>query len=99
MENDHISLDEDQKKEKKKKLEKLIDVFNDIKIKAKDTHDYSENLLAKIKEAYLKNKDKIGVNEYYDKICRGILDSAIEKYISFEKSVIIIVDNFNSLCF
>ena len=87
------------KKKIKKKLEKLIEDFNNIKIKAKDTLDYSDNLLLKIEEDYLKNKSKNGVNEYYDKVCRGILDSAIEKYISFEKSLIIIVDNFNSLCF
>ena len=99
MENDHRSLDENQKKENKKKLEKLIEDFNNIKIKAKDTLDYSNHLLVKIEEDYLKNKKKNGVNEYYDKVCRGILDSAIEKYISFEKSLIIIVDNFNSLCF
>ena len=53
----------------------------------------------KIEEDYLKNKNKNGVSEYFDKVCRGILDSAIEKYINFEKSLIIIVDNFNSLCF
>ena len=99
MENDHRSLDENIKKENKKKLEKLIEDFNNIKIKAKDTLDYSDHLLLKMEEDYLKNKNKNGVNEYYDKVCRGIMDSAIEKYISFEKSLIIIVDNYKSLCF
>lgn len=87
------------KKKKKKKLEKLIEDFNDIKIKAKDTLDYSDNLLLKLEEDYLKNKNRNGVNEFYDKVCRGIMDSAIEKYISFEKSLINIVDNYKSLCF
>ena len=98
LENDHLSLDENKKKEKKK-LEKLIEDFNDIKIKAKDTLDYSDNLLLKLEEDYLKNKNRNGVNEFYDKVCRGIMDSAIEKYISFEKSLINIVDNYKSLCF
>lgn len=99
MENDHRRLDEIQKIENKKKLEKLIEDFNDIKIKAKDILDYTDNLLSKIEKDYLKNKNKNGIKEYYDKVCRGILDSAIEKYICFEKSIIIIVDNLNSLYF
>ena len=98
MENDHRSLDENIKKEKKKKLEKLIEDFNNIKIKAKDTLDYSDHLLLKMEEDYLKNKNKNGVNDYYDKVCRGIMDAAIEKYISYEKSIINIVDNYKSLC-
>ena len=73
-------------------MEKLIEDFNNIKIKVKDTLYYSEYLLVKIEEDYLKNKNKNGVNEYYNKVCRGILDPTIEKYISFEKSLIIIVD-------
>ena len=99
MDNDQRILDENQKIENKKKLEKLIEDFNNIKIKAKDTLDYSVNLLMKIEEDYLKNKNKNGVNEYYDKVCRGIIDSAIEQYISYEKKIIIIVDNYKSLCF
>ena len=99
MDNDQRILDENQKIENKKKLEKLIEDFNNIKIKAKDTLDYSVNLLMKIEEDYLKNKNKNGVNEYYDKVCRGIMDSAIEQYISYEKKIIIIVDNYKSLCF
>ena len=99
MDNDQRSIDENQKIENKKKLEKLIEDFNNIKIKAKETLDYSVNLLMKIEEDYLKNKNKNGVNEYYDKVCRGIIDSAIEQYISYEKKIIIIVDNYKSLCF
>lgn len=99
MENDQRSLDENQKIENKKKLEKLIEDFNNIKIKAKETLDYSVNLLMKIEEDYLKNKNKNGVNEYYDKVCRGIMDSAIEQYIRYEKKIIIIFDNYKSLCF
>ena len=99
IENDQIKLNGNQKIEKKKKLEKLIEEYNDIKIKAKDTLDYSDKLLLKIEGDYLKNKNKEGIKEYYDKICRGILDSAIEKYIRFEKSIIIIVDNVHSLYF
>jgi hypothetical protein len=45
-------------------LEKLITDFYDIKIKAKDTLDYSDNLLLKIEEDYLKNK-KQGWNHLY----------------------------------
>lgn len=99
MENDQRSLDENQKIKNKKKLEKLIEDFNNIKIKAKDTLDYSFNLLMRIEEDYLKNKNKNGVNEYYDKVCREIMDSAIEQYISYKKKIIIIEDNYKSLCF
>jgi len=99
METDQRNLDENQKKEKKKKLEKLINDFNNIKVEAKATLDYSDQLLIKIEEDYLKNKNKNGINEYYDKVCRGIMDSAIEQYISYEKSIIIIYDNFKTLCF
>ena len=49
MENDHRSLDEN-KKRKLKKLEKLIEDFNNIKIKVKDTLDYSDHFLVKIEE-------------------------------------------------
>jgi calcineurin-like phosphoesterase family protein len=45
------------------------------------------------------NHDTENKCEYYDKVCRGIMDSAIEKYISYEKSLINIVDNYKSLCF
>ena len=99
METDQRNIDENQKKENKKKLEKLINDFNNIKVKAKATLDYSAHLLIKIEEDYLKNKNKNAVNKYYDKVCRGIMDSAIEQYISYEKSIIIIFDNFKNLCF
>ena len=99
METDQRNLDENQRKESKKKLEKLINDFNNIKVKAKATLDYSVHLLNKIEEDYLKNKNKNAVNEYYDKVCRDIMDSAIEQYISYEKSIIIIFDNFKNLCF
>ena len=92
-------LNENLKIENKKKLEKLIKDFNNIKIKAKNILVYSDHLLMKTEEDYLKNKNKNGVNEYYDKVCRGIIDSAIEQYISYEKKIIIIVDNYKSLCF
>ena len=75
-------LNENLKIENKKKLEKLIKDFNNIKIKAKNILVYSDHLLMKTEEDYLKNKNKNGGNEYYDKVCRGIMDSSIEQYIS-----------------
>ena len=99
MKTDQRKLDENQKKESKKKLEKLINDFNNIKVKAKATLDNSVHLLNKIEEDYLKNKNKNAVNKYYDKVCRVIMDSAIKQYISYEKSIIIIFDNFKNLYF
>ena len=61
-------------------MEKLINDFNNIKIKSKATLDYSAHLFMKIVKDYLKNKNKNGVNKYYDKICRGIFGPLIEIY-------------------
>ena len=55
-------LNENLKIENKKKLEKLIKDFNNIKIKAKNILVYSDHLLMKTEEDYLKNKNKNGAN-------------------------------------
>lgn len=96
MENNN-KIDEIQKGKSKKLLESLIKQFNDIKIKAKANFDYSNQLLEEIEKDYLKNGTKKDVDVTYDKVCRGIIDSAVEQYIKYEKSIIIIVENYKSL--
>lgn len=95
MENKNIN--EIQKSKNKKLLESLKEQFNDIKIKGKANYDYSNQLLLEIEKDYYKNETKKGVDEIYDKICRGIIDSAVEQYIKLEKSIIIIFENYKSL--
>lgn len=95
MENKNIN--EIQKSKNKKLLESLKEQFNDIKIKGKANYDYSNQLLLEVEKDYYKNKTKKGVDEIYDKICRGIIDSAVEQYIKLEKSIIIIFENYKSL--
>ena len=95
MENKNIN--EIQKSENKKILESLKEQFNDIKIKAKANYDYSNQLLLEIEKDYYKNETKKDVVEIYDKVCRGIIDSAVEQYIKLEKSIIIIFENYKSL--
>ena len=95
MENKNIN--EIQKSKNKKLLESLKEQFNDIKIKGKANYDYSNQLLLEIEKDYYKNETKKGVDEIYDKVCRGIIDSAVEQYIKLEKSIIIIFENYKSL--
>ena len=95
MENKNIN--EIQKSKNKKLLESLKEQFNDIKIKGKANYDYSNQLLLEVEKDYYKNKTKKGIDEIYDKICRGIIDSAVEQYIKLEKSIIIIFENYKSL--
>ena len=95
MENKNIN--EIQKSKNKKLLESLKEQFNDIKIKGKANCDYSNQLLLEVEKDYYKNKTKKGIDEIYDKICRGIIDSAVEQYIKLEKSIIIIFENYKSL--
>ena len=95
MENKNIN--EIQKSENKKLLESLKEQFNDIKIKGKANYDYSNQLLLEIEKDYYKNETKKGVDKVYDKVCRGIIDSAVEQYIKLEKSIIIIFGNYKSL--
>lgn len=96
MENNN-KIDEIQKGKSKKLLESLIKQFNDIKIKAKANFDYSNELLEEIEKDYLKNGTKKDVDVTYEKVWRGIIDSAVEQYIKYEKSIIIIVENYKSL--
>ena len=91
------NINEIQKSENKKLLESLKEQFNDIKIKGKANYDYSNQLLLEIEKDYYKNETKKGVDEIYDKVCRGIIDSAVEQYIKLEKSIIIIFENYKSL--
>ena len=94
---DNKNINEIQKSKNKKLLESLKEQFNGIKIKGKANYDYSNQLLLEIEKDYYKNKTKKGIDEIYDKICRGIMDSAAEQYIKLEKSIIIIFENYKSL--
>ena len=89
------NINEVQKSENKKLLESLIKELKDIRIKADADWEYSNNLLKIIEKEYLKNKKD--AKEIYDKVSKGIIDSDIEKYIKYEKALIIIVDNYKSL--
>lgn len=91
------NINEIQKSKNKKLQESLIKEFKDIRIKADADWEYSNNLLKRIEKEYLKNKNKKDAKEIYDKVSKGIIDSDIEKYIKYEKAIIIIVDNYKSL--
>ena len=92
IENDKTNQNEDIKK----LLESLRNQFNAIKIKAKADWEYSNQLLEKIEKDYFRDKAKANIDDTY-KVCRGIIDSVAEKYIKYEKSIIVIVENYKSL--
>ena len=91
------NIDEIQKSKNKKLLDSLIKKLNDIQIKADVNWEYPNKLLKKIEKEYLENKNKKGAKEIYDNVCREIIDSDVKKYIKYEKSIIIIVENYKSL--
>jgi len=91
------NIDEIQKSKNEKLLDSLIKKLNDIKIKADANWEYSNKLLKKIEKDYLENKNKKGTKEIYDKVCREIIDSDVEKYIKYEKTIIIIVESYKPL--
>ena len=78
-------------------MESLIKELKDIRIKADADWEYSNDLLKIIEKEYLKNKNKKDAKDIYNKVSKGIIDSDIEKYIKYEKALIIIVDNYKSL--
>ena len=76
-------------------LDGLISEYNNIKKEAKEKYESSNELLRKIREDYIKNKEKKDVKITFDKVCHEIIDSNTKEYIRYEKALILIVDKFN----
>ena len=97
IENGEKDIDEMKKCKDKQLFKSLIKQFNEIKNKAKDNLNDSNQLLEKIEEDYLKNKNIKNIDEIFVNLCREIINSAIDNFIKYEKAIIIIVENYKSL--
>ena len=97
IENGDKDIDEMKKCKDKKLFKSLIKQFNEIKNKAKDNLNDSNQLLEKIEEDYLKNKNIKNIDEIFVNLCREIINSTVDNFIKYEKAIIIIVENYKSL--
>lgn len=92
-------IDKDKIEQNKIILKKINDEYYKIKKEAKEHLDYSDGLLTSLEKDYLKNKSKENVAKIYQNICYDIIDRTVKYYIKYEKDLILLVDNFNSINF
>ena len=78
-------------------MDQLIVEYNNIKNNAQDKFDFSVKLIRELDKNYIKNHEKNGAHAIYRNLCKDINDSAVKYYIKCEKSLILIVDKFNSI--
>ena len=87
--------------EKKKTLvEKIEEEYIKIITEAKATYDFSDQLMRKLDEDIRRNIDKNMAQKIYRDLANDVMESTINKYVKYEKMLIILVDKYNDLtCF
>ena len=87
--------------EKKKTLvEKIEEEYIKIITEAKATYDFSDQLIRKLDEDIRRNIDKNMAQKIYRDLANDVMESTINKYVKYEKMLIILVDKYNDLtCF
>ena len=84
--------------EKKQILIKEIEEeFCKIIREAKVTYDFSDQLMRQLDEDIMRNKEKNMVQKIYRDLSSDVMKSAVNKYVKYEKMLIILVDKFNYL--
>lgn len=84
--------------EKKKTLvEKIEEEYMKIITEAKATYDFSDQLMRKLDEDIRRNIDKNMAQKIYRDLANDVMESTINKYVKYEKMLIILVDKYNDL--
>ena len=84
--------------EKKKTLvEKIEEEYIKIITEAKATYDFSAQLMRKLDEDIRRNIDKNMAQKIYRDLANDVMESTINKYVKYEKMLIILVDKYNDL--
>lgn len=84
--------------EKKKTLvEKIEEEYMKIITEAKATYDFSDQLIRKLDEDIRRNIDKNMAQKIYRDLANDVMESTINKYVKYEKMLIILVDKYNDL--
>ena len=84
--------------EKKKTLvEKIEEEYIKIITEAKATYEFSDQLMRKLDEDIRRNIDKNMAQKIYRDLANDVMESTINKYVKYEKMLIILVDKYNNL--
>ena len=84
--------------EKKKTLvEKIEEEYIKIITEAKAAYDFSDQLMRKLDEDIRRNIDKNMAQKIYRDLANDVMESTINKYVKYEKMLIILVDKYNDL--
>ena len=84
--------------EKKKTLvEKIEEEYIKIITEAKATYEFSDQLMHKLDEDIRRNIDKNMAQKIYRDLANDVMESTINKYVKYEKMLIILVDKYNDL--
>ena len=84
--------------EKKKTLvEKIEEEYMKIITEAKATYEFSDQLMRKLDEDIRRNIDKNMAQKIYRDLANDVMESTINKYVKYEKMLIILVDKYNDL--
>ena len=97
LENEQTNISENKRILNKRILDQLIFEYNNIISNAQDKFDFSDKLIRELDKNYIKNYEKNGAHAIYRNLCKDIIDSAVSYYIKCEKSLILLVDKFNSI--
>ena len=82
---------------KKTLVEKIEEEYIKIITEAKATYDFSDQLMRKLDEDIRRNIDKNMAQKIYRDLANDVMESTINKYVKYEKMLIILVDKYNDL--
>ena len=86
-----------QNEKKKTLVEKIEEEYIKIITEAKATYEFSEQLMRKLDEDIRRNIDKNMAQKIYRDLANDVMESTINKYVKYEKMLIILVDKYNDL--
>ena len=84
---------------KKNQLDDIIKKYNKIKEQSVNDFKFCNVLLTKLMVEFTKRTNKTFSQETYDKVCKDIIHSQIEKFIKYNKEVINIKELLNEIKF
>ena len=83
--------------QKKTLVEKIEEEYIKILTEAKATYDFSDLLMRKLDVDIRRNFDKNMAQKIYRDLTNDVMESTINKYVKYEKMLIILVDKYNDL--
>ena len=84
---------------KKNQLDDIIKKYNKVKEQSVNDFKFCNVLLTKLMVEFTKRTNKTFSQETYDKVCKDIIHSQIEKFIKYNKEVINIKELLNEIKF